>query len=137
MSSSRFLYRYAADHAVEKAMHSNSNSITFLFLNLSKISEFLGLIYSCETEIKETTKFTTYLAMELLLLGLMTRLNFPKANFTSWSRIILSALAQGFYVSQLVYYRRACFKYQNLTALGTHWLWCLVGYACARKLIYM
>ena len=96
-----------------------------LFLNNSKLSEFIDIIYPCELEIVDTTESNasaSYLDCYLCTENgkLVTRFydkmddfNFPIVNFPFLISNITPATAYGVYVSQLVRYARCCCKYQD------------------------
>ena len=100
------------------------------YLNNAKFSEYVELIYPSELKIKETTETATsasYLDCYLYSDNgkLATRLydkrddfNFPIVNFPFLSSNVPSAPAHGVFVSQLIFYARACTKYQDFVERG-------------------
>ena len=115
-----FLYGYEVEfiqgllkackkHLAQKFNYTYRYIDDVLSLNHSKISEFIGLIYPCELEIKDTTEFNTSASISILTMESL--LLFQSSH--SLSINISSASAYGLYVSQLVHYARACCKYED------------------------
>ena len=131
-----FLYSYEADFiksllSTGKKHLASRFNLTYryiddvLSINNPEVENYLGKMYPAELEIKDTTESTTSASYLDLLLSIgrdgqlhtsiydkRDDFNLHITNFPSLSSNILSSLAYGVFISQLIRYARACSSYE-------------------------
>ena len=137
-----FLYSYEADF-IQNLLKSGKKTIAknfnftyryiddVLSLNNPKFSDYLGVIYPSELDIKDTTEsscsasyldllleYDTEEKLQLKLYDKRDDFNFPIVNFPFLCSNIPSSPAYGVYVSQLIRYARASNQYGSFLSRG-------------------
>ena len=137
-----FLYSYEADF-IQNLLKSGKKTIAknfnftyryiddVLSLNNPKFSDYLGVIYPSELDIKDTTEsscsasyldllleYDTEEKLQLKLYDKRDDFNFPIFNFPFLCSNIPSSPAYGVYVSQLIRYARASNQYGSFLSMG-------------------